>query len=216
MSMEELLREGLLKMGLQVEEQTQTALCWFGAELLRWNRRVNLTAITAPRDVVEKHLLDSLAAGVALEVGSGDLLDVGCGAGLPGIPLALTHPRLEVALVDSVNKKIAFAKHACAALGLGPRVRPKHLRLSGLAERDGLARASMVISRAFQDWETWIDFANGYRQEDGRIVVMLGRAPAKEALGEVAARRGLRLLTLHCYALPWSGDPRAVATLGAA
>src|SRR3979409_337267 len=78
--------------------------------LLKWNKSINLTAITDPDEVVEKHVLDSLALAPVLP--SGSLLDVGTGAGFPGIPVAIARPELEVVLVDSVQKKVAFLKNA--------------------------------------------------------------------------------------------------------
>src|SRR6266851_9969029 len=88
--------------------------------LLKWNKSINLTSITDPDEVAEKHVLDSLAVVPVLP--SGSLLDAGSGAGFPGIPAAIARPALAVTLVDSVQKKVAFLKSALAELRL-PRVR---------------------------------------------------------------------------------------------
>ena len=88
--------------------------------MMKWNKSINLTAITDPAEVAEKHVLDSLAVVPVLPAGS--LLDAGSGAGFPGIPAAIAKPELDVALVDSVQKKVAFLKSALAELRRQPKV----------------------------------------------------------------------------------------------
>src|SRR5207245_5909866 len=103
--------------------------------LLKWNRAINLTAITEPAEVIEKHVLDSLA--LAPLVPAGTLLDAGTGAGFPGLPIRIARPDVEVMLVDSVQKKVAFLKSVLAELRIGG-VRAIAVRLQG----DQIGRAS--------------------------------------------------------------------------
>lgn len=209
----EALKQGLAVMGLQVPEQGPERLWAYATELLKWNEKVNLTAITSPAEVVEKHLLDSLA--VLPEVGDeGDLLNLGAGAGFPGIPLALVRPGLRVTLVDSVSKKVMFMKNAVARLGLAGRVSARHLHLAGEAEKEGLPRANTLISRAFRDVEPWVTLAQGYRLPGGRIVAMVGQMPSQVELEATARAHGLRLLSHRTWTLPFSGDPRGVVVFG--
>jgi len=202
------LVEGAAALGVTLPESAASLLLRYSAELLRWNAKVNLTAITDPAEVVEKHLLDSLA--VAPEVaGAGTLLDMGCGAGLPGLPLKVLQPELGVTLVDSVAKKIGFVKAAVAALGL-QGVTAVHQRLAGHPDAEGLPRAGVVISRAFTELPAFLPLAAPYLAEPGgRVVAMLGKAP--DDLAAAAARAGLRLQALRRYALPFSGAERHVA-----
>jgi 16S rRNA (guanine527-N7)-methyltransferase len=208
----EAIDAGALRLGLTLPAQTAGALWDYASELLRWNMRVNLTAITEPSEVVEKHLLDSLAVLPEL-VGSTQLLDLGAGGGLPSIPLALALPRLGVTLVDAVQKKVGFLKHAAARLGLAPRVRAVHLRALGNPQREGLALADTVIARAFMEVGEFTRLAKPYLQPRGRVVALLGRAPSELALRAMAEAEGLMLERFRAYTLPWSGDPRAVVVL---
>lgn len=204
------LEDGALRLGLKLSAETLTGLEGWADELLKWNAKVNLTAITDPAQVVEKHLLDSLA--VLPEVaGATSLLDLGAGAGLPGLPLALAQPDLAVTLVDAVNKKVAFLKHVAARLGLVPRVRALHLRAAGRPDQEGVGRAEVVIARALMDVESWVPFALPYLADGGRLVAMLARPPAEAALAQLGAQHGLTLASLRTFALPFSGDPRSIA-----
>ena len=193
--MDKPLAQGLSRLGFSLPEGAEGRLLQYARELLKWNAKVNLTAITDPDQVVDKHLLDSLA--VVPEVGGAkSLLDLGAGAGLPGIPLALALPELQVTLVDAVAKKVGFMKHAIALLGLAGRVRALHARAEGHPEAEGIPRAEVVISRALVEVEGFKALATPYVLPGGRIVAMLGQTT------DPAARR---------YALPLSQDPRAVA-----
>lgn len=201
------LLDGAVALGVTLPEQATEQLLRFSGELLRWNAKVNLTAITDPAEVVEKHLLDSLA--IAPEVaGAGSLLDAGTGAGLPGLPLKVLQPELAVTLVDSVAKKIGFVKAVTAALGL-KGVTAVHQRLAGRPDEEGLPRAGAVVSRAFAELDAFLPLAAPYLAEGGRVVAMLGKPPVEPAAA--AQRAGLRLVSLRRYALPFSGAERHVA-----
>jgi 16S rRNA (guanine527-N7)-methyltransferase len=206
--------QGAARLGLDLRPEVFPALQIWVDELLKWNARVNLTAITQPLEVIEKHLLDSLA--VLPEVaGATTLLDLGAGAGLPGIPLAVALPSLSVTMVDAVNKKVAFLKHVVVKLGLAPRVRALHLRAAGAPEAETIALSEVVIARALMDIEQWVPFALPYLAANGRLVAMLARPPTQEKLEQIASAHGLRLASLRSFTLPASGDPRAVAVFRA-
>src|SRR5574340_656257 len=148
----EALARGIEALSLPVDAEALSLLERYADRLLTWNRKVNLTAITAPAEVAEKHLVDSLVLLPCIE-GARTLLDVGSGAGLPGIPLACARRDLSVTCCDSVSKKIAFVKAVSAELDL--RVRGVAVRASGEPEREGLPLADLVGSRALADPEEW-------------------------------------------------------------
>lgn len=203
------LETGAERLGLALPERWVLQVGRYRDELLRWNARVNLTAITSEVEVAEKHFLDSLAAWPEVK-GARSLLDVGAGAGFPGIPLKLAEPGMEVTLVDAVAKKVGFLKHLVAHLGL-KGARALHLRVEGDPAAEGLPLVERVIARAFTDLDGWLALAPAYLSEGGRVVAMLGRAPGRAELDAVAARHGMRCVSDRRYSLPFSGDPRAVA-----
>ncbi len=204
---------GVEALGLTLSAEVFSGLEIWMSELLKWNQRVNLTAIIQPLEVVEKHMLDSLT--VLPEIaGATSLLDLGAGAGLPGIPLAVALPSLSVTMVDAVNKKVAFLKHVIVKMGVGGRVRAVHLRATGSPLTEGLAKAEVVIARALMDVRQWVPFAAPYLAPGGRLVAMLARQPPAAGLEELAHRNGLRLVSVRNFTLPLSGDPRSIAVFG--
>lgn len=116
MSLEEKLACGLEEMGLHLDPVTRSSLLNYMALMQKWNKVYNLTAVRDPDKMVTQHLLDSLA--VLPHIVGRRIIDVGTGPGLPGIPLALANPALEVTLLDSNHKKTSFLRQACLELGL--------------------------------------------------------------------------------------------------
>lgn len=206
-----LLAQGLAELALaDLPDDLAPRLLAWAAELLKWNEKVSLTAITRPEEVVDKHLLDSLA--VLPEVrGASHLLDLGAGAGLPGIPLAAALPQLQATLVDAVAKKVAFMKSAAVKAGVTPRVKALHARAEGHPQKEGLPVVDLVISRAFMDVGPFLQLARHYLAPHGRVVCMLGQTPPAEALAALAADAGLALHSRRTFTLPLSKDPRGVA-----
>ena len=221
-SLEAMLEEGLRVLRVSVPGDGITRLLAYQAELLKWSARVNLTAITAPAEAAEKHLLDSLAvapdveaalaaAGGAGGPGTTGLLDLGAGAGLPGIPLAVALPTLTATLVDAVEKKVSFMKTGAVKAGVAGRVKAVHARASGAPDTEKLPRAAVVIARAFMDLGPFLALARAYLLPQGRAVAMLGRTPPDAELRRVGEGAGLTLEAARTFTLPFSQDPRGVA-----
>jgi 16S rRNA (guanine527-N7)-methyltransferase len=208
------LQQGCQALGVGVGEDVPAKLLRLMNELLKWNAKVNLTAITEPEEVLEKHFLDSLAVLPEVE-GAASLLDLGAGAGFPGIPLKLARPALTVTLVDAVGKKVGFLKAAIATLGLKD-ARGLHARAEGHPEDEGIPRAELLIARAFMDLPDWLNLAPAYLLPGGRVVAMLGKAQPDEELHARAAERKLRLISARQYRLPFSGAARQVAVFSQA
>jgi 16S rRNA (guanine527-N7)-methyltransferase len=114
----EKLIAGARKLGLSLTKEQVTLFQTYYEELIRWNRRVNLTAIVDYDEVQLKHFLDSLTIAPLIRNTSGRLLDVGTGAGFPGVPLKIVFPDIALTLVDSFKKKAAFLSHLVDCLGL--------------------------------------------------------------------------------------------------
>jgi 16S rRNA (guanine527-N7)-methyltransferase len=204
---EELLRAGVETLALPVDDAAVARLVLFAERLVTWNRRVNLTAITDPREMAEKHFLDSLVLLPAL-AGRETLLDVGSGAGLPGMAVACARPELEVTCCDSVSKKVAFVKTISAELGL--KVRGVSVRAAGDPSRDGLPVCEAVVSRALSDPDRWMALGAPYVAPGGLLLAMLGKGMERGHLEELGRPLGLRLLGVDQFELPFSKASRSV------
>jgi 16S rRNA (guanine527-N7)-methyltransferase len=204
---EQVLRSGIEALGLSVDEPSIARLVLFADRLTTWNRKVNLTAITDPAEMAEKHFLDSLALLPALE-GRETLLDIGSGAGLPGMAVACARPGLVVTCCDSVGKKMAFVKAVSAELQLAVRGLP--VRAIGDPEQDGLPVCEAVVSRALADPDRWVALGAPYVAPGGLLLAMLGKGAERGHLESVGAGHGLTLLGVDPFELPFSHASRAV------
>jgi 16S rRNA (guanine527-N7)-methyltransferase len=172
------LRSGLSGLDLALSD-TQVGQLLDYLELIRkWNKVYNLTAVREPAEMLTHHLLDSLAAvGPLRRQTQGraiSLLDVGSGAGLPGVVIAICAPELRVDCVDTVAKKAAFVQQAAVTLGL-PNLRGLHDRV------ENLRRAyDVVSSRAFASLADFVSWSSGALAEEGVWLAMKGKHPADE------------------------------------
>lgn len=168
------LKQGLLEMGLEITEATQQKLLDYLALIHKWNKVHNLTAVRDPADMVTLHLLDSLA--VLPYIKAKRLLDVGSGAGLPGIPLAICLPQLQVTVLDSIEKKASFMRQAKAELGLG------NLEVvSGRVEQYQPSELyDVIISRAFSDLQLFTRLTQHLGAPGGQWLAMKGVLPQAE------------------------------------
>jgi 16S rRNA (guanine527-N7)-methyltransferase len=208
------LEQSLTGLGITLAKPVIGDLLCLRDELLRWNRRVNLTAITDPEEALEKHLLDSLTVLPEIEP-TGRLLDLGSGGGFPGLPLRLACPHLRVLSVDAVQKKIAFQRHMVRRLGLEgftawhgrAEKLPDHPEFAGGFER--------VVSRAFASLEDFVRLALPCLAPHGRIVAMKGQEGERElaAAMPVLSRLGLSCLFSRRLELPGSGARRTLIVL---
>ncbi len=142
--------------------------------LSEWNARINLTAIRSRGDMIQKHLLDSLS--VQPFVRGPIVIDVGTGAGFPGLPLALLNPDLHFVLIDGTAKKIGFVRLAAAALGL-TNVEALHVRAEDYRPE---AKAASVVSRALGSLLLFATRAGHLVAPHGELLAMKGREPAEE------------------------------------
>lgn len=172
------LHTGIAELGLGLTLATEEKLLAYLALLAKWNRTYNLTAVRDEAAMVAVHLLDSLA--VLPHLGAiRSLADVGSGGGLPGIPLALARPELQVSLIESSQKKASFLKQAKIELGLA-NVSIECAR----AEEVALASPfEAVISRAFSDLATFVLVAGHLLAPGGRLLAMKGVPPHEEIVG---------------------------------
>ena len=175
MSQASLLAEGIAALGLSLSSGQQEKLLAYVALLVRWNKAFNLTSVRDPDEMVVRHLLDSLA--VSPWVQDEALLDIGTGAGLPGIPLAIAHPGAEVTMLDSNGKKTRFVKQAVLELGL-----PNATVVQSRVEQYRSA-FPQVITRAFASVPDILGLAAQRVADHGRILAMKGALTDLETTG---------------------------------
>ena len=181
MTLADSLDAGLAELGLPLAASARAALLDYVALLAKWNGVYNLTAIREPARMVTHHLLDSLSVVPALDAFVGDrrdvtLLDVGSGAGLPGIPIAVARPAWRVTMLEPVHKKAAFITQAIAELQL-----TNAMALATRAEDHRQSPpALLAISRAFADLASFADAAVRHVVEDGALLAMKGVHPDEE------------------------------------
>ncbi len=166
------LERGLQQLGLNAA--FAPPLLAYLALLARWNRTYNLTAVRDPREMVVRHLLDSLA--MQPHIASGTLADLGTGPGLPGIPLAITRPSLQVTLVESNGKKARFMREAVRQLGLG-NARVAESRAEALAEPEAYDH---LTARALDTLEGIIEVGGHLLRPGGALLAMKGVHPHEE------------------------------------
>lgn len=205
------LAQGLAALGLDAATLAPDLLRYL-ALLNEWNAIHNLTGIRDPQEQVTKHLLDSLSVLPWVPESGGRLLDVGSGAGLPGIPLALARPGLEVTLLDSRKKKVQFCQTAIDALGLAgtgsaPRVRAVHARCEAFHG----PRFDVIVSRAFSSLAEFVALTGHLGDKDSRWLAMKGTRPD----AEIAAVEGgrFRVAAVHPVQVPGLDAERCLVIL---
>lgn len=174
MNLAEKLAQGLAELGLRVPAATQRKLLDYVALIEKWNRVHNLTAVRESTKMVSDHLLDCLA--VAAHLYAKTILDVGSGAGLPGIPLALVWPQAGVTLLDSNHKKAAFLRQATIELGLSNT----EVVCERVEKWQPQREFELVISRAVSDLPEFLKLAGRLCAADGTVAAMKGPYPHEE------------------------------------
>ena len=177
--MKEALAQGLAALDLPLSAHQQQQLLGYLALMAKWNRVYNLTAVRDPHDMLAHHLLDSLAAVPPLQRhiaqhGSQTLLDVGSGAGLPGVVFAICLPALHVDCVDTVGKKAAFIQQTAAALAL-PNLQGLHNRVEKLEKT-----YDIICSRAFASLHDFTRWSAQALAPHGSWMALKGKPPHQE------------------------------------
>jgi len=197
------LERGVAALGVQLPAGAVERLLDYQALLARWNATYNLTAIRDPMEMVSRHLVDSLA--ILPYVQGQTLADLGTGPGLPGIPLAIARPELQVLLVDSNGKKVRFLREAIRSLKL-ENVRAVQSRVE---EVEG--QFDCITARAFASLEDMLAWGGHLLTKDGIWLAMKGRHPDEELPGVPA---GFEVKAIHTLAVPDVGGERHLVVLG--
>lgn len=201
---QQMLDEGIAQLRLGLNAGQHSQLFKYGQLIQKWNRVYNLTAIRNNRELITHHLLDSLAVlpeiSFALQATLGPrILDVGAGAGLPGLVLAIAQPSWHVTLIDTVQKKAAFMQQAIASLGL-KNAQAVHGRIE---EHQPEEKYDLICSRAFSSIDNFIALSQHALAEDGQFAALKGRV---EADSDIPA--GWRIDALHPIEVPFLDEAR--------
>ncbi|MCW8858304.1 MAG: 16S rRNA (guanine(527)-N(7))-methyltransferase RsmG [Deltaproteobacteria bacterium] len=213
MNTTELFLTGLDVVGLSLDHDVVVKELTFLQELLRWNRKINLTSITDVEEAIEKHLLDSLCLINYLPP-CRTILDMGSGAGLPGIPLALALPELGIVSVDSVGKKINFQKHIKRIMKL-ERFVALEARVETLATKIPAVKIDLVTARAFTSIEQLIKLSSALLEPGGFLLAMKGPEGYREVqrVHHVVREAGFSEPEIIEYKLPFSSAERQLLLL---
>ena len=171
--------DGARKLGIEIDAGVTTQFSVHASELIKWNRKLNLTSITHPKDLAVRHFLDSLAPARFIP-DNARMLDIGSGGGFPGIPLKILNPSLKVMLIDGTRKKVNFLKHALRTLKL-ESIKAHQIRAENLHENPTyLNLFDVIISRALSSLEQFVKMALPLLAKQGTIMAMKGEVSQKE------------------------------------
>jgi 16S rRNA (guanine527-N7)-methyltransferase len=198
------LQQGCDALQLSVDARQQQRLLDYLALLSRWNQTYNLTAVRDEAQMVTRHLLDSLT--IAPYLTGRRFLDVGTGAGLPGVPMALVFPEREFHLLDSNGKKTRFLFQVKTALGLDNMV-IHHARVEAFRVAEPF---DMVLSRAFASLSDMVHGCRHLLAPGGRLLAMKGAHPTQEL--QVVSQEGAKIL-VHPLVVPGLGEQRHLVEL---
>ena len=205
------LDQGLPQLGLELDEATRHKLCAFGAAMVKQNEVMNLTAITAPDQVAKLHLLNSLTVLCCADLKGKQVVDVGCGAGFPGMPLAIACPEAKITLLDSLAKRMNWLDTVLPELGVA-----NARTLTARAEEAVATRREkfdFATSRAVARLNILLELTAPYVRVGGKVLAMKGAA-AREELAEAKnaiKRLGLQLEEVRDF--PIDGTNHSVIIL---
>ena len=207
MTPRELLISGSEELGIALSVEQVNSLFIYLAELKKWNRRINLTAIQGERDTVIKHVLDSLSYVKGFEPAPGlTLLDMGSGAGFPAIPIKIAYPGIAVTLVESVRKKASFLRHIIRTLPLGG-AEVVDARIEELPDSSRSAY-DVVTARAFASMSSALAAGLPFLRSGGLMV--LSRGPEETIPDQEIADAGVVVDKKIELILPHSDYKRAI------
>ena len=210
--MEQILREGLAALALPTD--AAVPLMAFSAQLLETNKVMNLTAITEPEDVARLHLLDCAALLNITDFRGKRVVDVGTGAGFPGMPLRILEPDFDLTLLDSLGKRIAFLQRVCDEMGL-QRVTCVHARAEEFAAKHR-EQYDIATSRAVAALNVLCELTLPLVKVGGRFLAMKAVDSAEEILAarSAVAQLGGKVEDIRDYTIPGTDITHRVVVIG--
>jgi len=210
------LRELFFPLGIELTDQQLQQFAQYQKELLSWNEKFNLTALTEEKDIMIKHFYDSaLGLKVGKWQGGERVLDLGAGAGFPGIPLQIVSPSLSVVLVDSLQKRVKFLQHLVNVLALD-RTEAIHGRAEELGRQPGFRdKFDIVVSRAVARLAVLTEYCLPFVKPGGIFLAYKGLDGEKEGAEAASAikKLGGKLLNIESFSLPEEMGARTIISI---
>ena len=182
----DLIIDGAAEFDIDLDRRLTRQFAIHATELIRWNRKINITAITDPLAVAVKHFLDSLAVARFIQPDAA-VLDIGSGGGFPGLPLKVLVPSLSVTLIDAARKRVNFLKHVIRTLNL-EKIEARHIRAEELAQDPKyLKKYQIIMSRALSSLNLFCSIALPLLADSGTMIALKGDIDDDE-INEVQGR----------------------------
>ena len=204
------LKQGLPNLGLTLSDDTCRQLCAFGEAVVEQNKVMNLTAITQPDQVAKLHLLDSISLLAITDLSGKKVIDVGCGAGFPGVPLKIACPGMDLSLLDSLGKRMNWLEQVLPTLGVEATC------ITARAEEaiaDRREQYDVATSRAVARLNILLELTAPYVKVGGLVLAMKGTAAQEELEEAQKAIKTLGLKTLDIRQFPVDGTAHTVIVL---
>ena len=208
--MKHTLAEGLPQLGLSLREETQNTLCAFGQAVVEQNKVMNLTAITQPEQVAKLHLLDSLSLLTLEDFKGKRLIDVGCGAGFPGVPVKIACPQVQLTLLDSLGKRMQWLETVLPTLGIEAECVTARAEEAVAQRRESY---DIATSRAVARLNILLELTAPYVKVGGKILAMKGTAAQEELAEAKNAVKKLGLQVEQVAEFPVDGTAHTVIVL---
>ena len=208
--MKKTLSDGLPQLGLSLSDETQEMLCAFGEAVVEQNKVMNLTAITEPTQVANLHLLDSLSLLTLVDLAGKRMIDIGCGAGFPGVPVKIACPQVELTLLDSLGKRMQWLETILPTLGVEATC------ITARAEEAVADRREcydVATSRAVARLRILLELTAPYVKVGGRVLAMKGAATDEELAEAKYAITKLGLQLERVAEFPIDGTAHKVIVL---
>lgn len=214
MDLREYLKAGLKKSGIEIEDNKAEKLLKFMEIVLRENKKFNLTAITDEKEFIEKHIIDS-AIAVKYIKNEGKLIDIGSGAGMPGIIIKILNDDMDILLLDSLNKRVNYLNETIKELGLN-KVEAIHARAEELShDKDYRESFDYVTARAVAKLNVLTEYTTPFIKSGGKFIALKGSRgneeleESKNAIGSLSCK----LLDTHKINLPYSNAERDIIVI---
>ncbi len=208
--MQKTLADGLPLLGLSLDDAAQNTLCAFGQAVIEQNKVMNLTAITEPTQVAKLHLLDSLSLLTLEDLKGKRMIDVGCGAGFPGVPVKIACQSVHLTLLDSLGKRMQWLETVLPTLGVDAECVTARAEEAVATRRE---QYDIATSRAVARLNILLELTAPYVKVGGKVLAMKGTAAAEELAEAKNAIKKLGLAVEQVAEFPIDGTAHTVIVL---